>query len=121
MINKMREIAPTIMIIVLVTFVGGTIFLDWGMNAASGSNKVTSAGKINGKEIPLNYFDKQVNVERQRLQESGQNVNPAQSRLVPKQVWDREVERYLVSNAFKKLQLTASADEVFEYIKRNPF
>jgi peptidyl-prolyl cis-trans isomerase D len=120
MINKMREIAPTIMIIVLVTFVGGTIFLDWGMNAASGSNKVTSAGKINGKEIPLNYFDKQVNVERQRMQESGQNINPAQSRLVPKQVWDREVERYLVSNAFKKLQLTASADEVFEYIKRNP-
>jgi parvulin-like peptidyl-prolyl isomerase len=120
MINKMREIAPTIMIIVLVTFVGGTIFLDWGMNAASGNNKVTSAGKINGKEIPLNYFDKQVNVERQRMQESGQNINPAQSRLVPKQVWDREVERYLVSNAFKKLQLSASADEVFEYIKRNP-
>lgn len=120
MINKMREIAPTIMIIVLVTFVGGTIFLDWGMNAASGRNKTTSAGKINGKEIPLNYFDKQVNVERQRMQDGGQSVNPAQYRLVPRQVWDREVERYLVGNAFKKLQLSASADEVFEYIKRNP-
>ncbi len=120
MINKMREIAPTIMIIILVTFVGGTIFLDWGMNAASGRNKSTAAGKIDGKEIPLNYFDQQVNAERQRLQDGGQNVHPSQYRMIPKQVWDREVERYLVSDAFKKLQLGASADEVFEYIKRNP-
>jgi peptidyl-prolyl cis-trans isomerase D len=120
MINKMREIAPTIMIIILVTFVGGTIFLDWGMNAASGTNKGTSAGKINGKEIPLNRFDQQVNAERQRLQDGGQNIHPSQYRMIPKQVWDREVERSLVSNAFKKLQLSASADEVFEYIKRNP-
>lgn len=120
MINKMREIAPTIMIIILVTFVGGTIFLDWGMNAASGRNNATSAGKINGKEIPLNYFDKQVNAERQRLQDGGQNVQQAQYRMIPKQVWEREVELQLVNSAFKKLQLTASADEVFEYIKRNP-
>jgi peptidyl-prolyl cis-trans isomerase D len=108
------------MIIILVTFVGGTIFLDWGMNAASGRNKTTAAGKINGKEIPLSYFDRQVNNERQRLQEGGQNIHPSQYRMVPQQVWDREVERFLVSDAFKKLQLGASADEVFEYIKRNP-
>jgi parvulin-like peptidyl-prolyl isomerase len=120
MINKMREMAPTIMIIILVTFVGGTIFLDWGMNAASGGNRTNCAGKINGKEIPLTYFDQQVNAERQRLQEGGQNIHPSQLRLVPQQVWDREVERYLVNNAFKKLQLSASADEIFEYIKRNP-
>lgn len=120
MINKMREMAPTIMIIILVTFVGGTIFLDWGMNASSGRNRSASAGKINGKEIPLSTFDYQVNAERQRLQEGGQNVHPSQYRMIPQQVWDREVERSLVTAAFKKLQLGASADEVFDHIKRNP-
>ncbi|MBN1602439.1 MAG: SurA N-terminal domain-containing protein [Chitinispirillaceae bacterium] len=120
MINKMREMAPTIMIIIIVTFVGGTIFLDWGMNASSGRNRSASAGKINGKEIPLSTFDYQVNAERQRLQEGGQNVHPSQYRMIPQQVWDREVERSLVTAAFKKLQLGASADEVFDHIKRNP-
>lgn len=120
MINKMREMAPTIMIIILVTFVGGTIFLDWGMNASSGRNRSASAGKINGKEIPLSTFDYQVNAERQRLQEGGQNVHPSQYRMIPQQVWDREVERSLVTTAFKKLKLGASADEVFDHIKRNP-
>jgi peptidyl-prolyl cis-trans isomerase D len=121
MINKMREMAPTIMLIILVTFVGGTIFLDWGMNVTSKSGmKTNSAGKVNGKEIPLSYIDRQVNAERQKLQSQGGNVPPYQYRMIPQKVWEQEVNRVLMQDVFKKMDIGATGDEIFEYIKNNP-
>jgi peptidyl-prolyl cis-trans isomerase D len=122
MINKMREMAPTIMIIILVTFVIGTIFFNWGMNAGGPKNKFSSAGSINGKEIPLNRFDQAVNVERQRLQEQrgGADVPQEQYQMVPRQVWEQQVQSVLTQDILKKMKISATADEVFEYLKRNP-
>ncbi|HMA65229.1 MAG: SurA N-terminal domain-containing protein, partial [Fibrobacterota bacterium] len=122
MINKMREMAPTIMIIILVTFVIGTIFFNWGMNAGGPKNKFSSAGTINGKEIPLNRFDQAVNVERQRLQEQrgGADVPQAQYQMVPRQVWEQQVQSVLTQDILQKMKISATTDEVFEYIKRNP-
>ena len=120
MINKMREMAPTIMMIILVTFVGGTVFLNWGMNQGSGNGMIRLAGKINGKDIPGAAFDRAVNMERQKMQEENRDIPPQQSRMIPKQVWEREVNRILIHDAMTKMGLGASADEVFEYIKRNP-
>jgi peptidyl-prolyl cis-trans isomerase D len=122
MINKMREMAPTIMIIILVTFVIGTIFFNWGMNAGGPKNKFSSAGSINGKEIPLNRFDQAVNVERQRLQEQrgGADVPQAQYQMIPRQVWEQQVQSVLTAQILKKMNIDATPDEVFEYIKRNP-
>lgn len=120
MINKMREWAPAIMLVILVAFVGGTIFLDWGMNLTGRGNRMVAAGKVNGKEIPLSLFDQMVNMERQRMQEAGQEVPPQQYRMVPQQVWEREVSRRLMQDITAKMHLKATAEEVFNYIKRNP-
>lgn len=120
MINKMRELAPVIMLVIIVTFIGGTIFLDWGMNVAGGSERINSAGKINGKEIPLSYFDQQVSQERQNLGQGNTELPPQEYRMVPQRVWDREVNRILLQNALKQMNIGASAEEVFEYIKSNP-
>lgn len=120
MIHRMREMAPTIMLIILIAFVGGTIFLDWGMNVSGKRSASSVAGKVNGKEIPLSYFDKQVNMERQKLQQNQNEVPPNQYRVIPDQVWEREVNRVLMLDVVNKMKLGASADEVFEYIKRNP-
>jgi peptidyl-prolyl cis-trans isomerase D len=119
MINKMREMAPMIMLIILVAFVGGTIFLDWGMNLGN-RGKVVYAGKINGREVQLAYFDQLVNMERQRMQDGGKEVPPEQYRMVPQQVWEREVNKQLMEEVVKRMQLGASAEEVFYYIKKNP-
>ncbi|MCX7726718.1 MAG: peptidylprolyl isomerase [Chitinispirillaceae bacterium] len=121
MIGKMREMAPTIMLIILIAFVGGTIFLDWGMNLGNSSTKKLVVGEINGKEIPLSYFDNLVNLERKRIQEQQrQDIPPEQYRLIPKQVWEREVNKRLMYELFRKMKLEASAEEVFNYMKRNP-
>jgi len=116
----MREFAPVIMLVILVAFVGGTIFLDWGMNASNRANKAMTAGKINGKDIPLSYFDQKVNAERQKLQEGNREVPPQQYQMVPQQVWEQEVNRHLMENISKKLMLSATGEEVFSYIKNNP-
>ncbi len=120
MINKMREMAPMIMLIILVAFVGGTIFLDWGMNLTSRGGRMMAAGKINGKEIPLTYFDQRVNIARQQMQEGGREVPPQEYRMVPRQIWEQEVNRRLMTDVMKKLRLEASAEEIFDYMKKNP-
>lgn len=120
MINKMREMAPVIMLVILVSFVIGTIFLDWGMNITSKTSKVSAAGKVNNKEIPISYFDRVVNQERQKLQQEKKDVSPYEYYQLPRQIWEREVNRILTQDVYKKLQLSASGDEVFEYIKTHP-
>lgn len=119
MINKMRDLAPTIMLVVLVAFIA-TIFLDWGMNVTSSGPKSNVAGRIDGKDVPLNYFDQQVMAERQRLQQDGREPSPMEMKRVPQDVWEREVNRILMTDIIQKMKLGASADQVFEYIKRNP-
>jgi len=119
MINKMRDLAPTIMIIILIAFVA-TIFLDWGMNVSGISPKARTAGKIDGKEVPLSYFDQQVIAERQRIQENRKDASPMELKRVPQDVWEREVNRILMARVVQQMKLGASADQVFEYIKRNP-
>ncbi|MDR0306818.1 MAG: peptidylprolyl isomerase [Chitinispirillales bacterium] len=119
MINKMREIAPVMMLVIIIAFVGGTIFLDWGMNV-TGQGRATSAGKINGKEVPLEYFDRLVSMERLRMQELTQNVSAHQYRMIPRQVWNQEVNRVLLEDVIKSMKLGSTDDVVFEYLKRNP-
>jgi len=119
MIQKMREMAPMIMIVIIVAFVGGTLFLDWGMNIM-GTGRKTPVGKIDGRDIPIEQFDKLVNMERVRMQEGGRDVPPAQYRQIPAQVWNQEVNRVLLDKAVRSMRLESSENEVFEYLKRNP-
>jgi len=119
MINKMREMAPVMMVVILIVFVGGTIFLDWGMNA-TGQGRATDVGKINGKKVPLMYFDNLVSMERMRMQEQNTDIPPAQYRMIPTQVWNQEVSRVLLEGVVKSMKLGSTDEEVFQYLKRNP-
>ena len=121
MIQQMRKNAATIMWVVIITFVA-TIVFAWGMDL-SGRTKVHNiVGKINGKEIPINYFEKMVEQERQKERDrmGGADLPPYQSRMIPRQVWETEINRILLSEVFSKMQLGASSEQLFQYIKQNP-
>lgn len=121
MIGKMRAMAPTIMIVILVSFVIGTIFFNWGMNRGNApGSSVTSVGKVNGREIPLTYFDREVNNERQKMERGGSNEDQYQYHMLPRQIWEQEVSQLVMTDFFRKVNLSASAEEVFDYIKHNP-
>jgi peptidyl-prolyl cis-trans isomerase D len=122
MISKMRDMAAPIMIIILVSFVIGTIFFNWGMNRGSNSRGNTSnvAGKINSQEVPLTYFDRELESARQNTERQGTDNDQLQSHQLVSQVWEQQVSRILLKDFFRKTHLYASADEVFDYIKNNP-
>jgi peptidyl-prolyl cis-trans isomerase D len=117
----MRKNAAVIMWVVIVAFVA-TIVFAWGMDLSSRNRVRDSIGKVNGKDIALKYFEKMVSMERdkQREQYQGAEVPAAQSRMVPRQVWENEVSRILLKDVFARMKIGASSDEIFEYIKRNP-
>ena len=121
MIQSMRKNAAAIMWIVIVAFVA-TIVFAWGMDLSSRNRVKDTVGKVNGKNISLKYFERMVNAERdkQREQYQGADIPAAQSRMVPRQVWENEVSRILFKGVFSKIEIGASPDEIFEYIKRNP-
>ena len=121
MIQQMRDNAATIMWVVIIAFVA-TIVFAWGMDLSSQSRAKNAIGKVNGKEISINYFERMVESERQKQQElaAGAEIPPYQSRMLPRQVWESEVNRILLREVFTKMHLGASPEQLFEYIKRNP-
>ncbi|MBD3346947.1 MAG: hypothetical protein GF401_17985 [Chitinivibrionales bacterium] len=119
MISKMREIAPTVILIALIGFVA-TIFFSWGMDI-SGKDRKHVVGKIEGKEITWETFDKEVNIERERQREmAGGELQPYQARMIPQQVWETKVSRHLLIEKFKEMKVGASAEEIYRHIRNNP-
>jgi peptidyl-prolyl cis-trans isomerase D len=121
MIQQMRKNAATIMWVVIIAFVA-TIVFAWGMDLSSQSRAKNVVGKINGKELSINYFEKMVESERQKERErsNGAEISPYQNKMLPRQVWETEINRILLKEVFEKMQLTASPDQLYEYIKKNP-
>ncbi len=121
MIQSLRKNAAIIMWVVIVAFIA-TIVFAWGMDLSSRNRVRNVIGKVNGTEIPLQNFERMVTAERekQRQRYAGGDIPPAQDRMIPRQMWETEVSRILLREVFKEMKIGASADEVFEFIKRNP-
>jgi len=111
--------APVVLWIVLVAFIA-TIFFAWGMDFAHRRTEPL-VGKVGKSQIMLRHFERVVAAEREKqAQQAGGELSAYQSKMIPRQVFETEVSRLLHKEVFKKMQLAASADEVFEYIKTNP-
>lgn len=121
MIQTLRNNAAIIMWVVIVAFVA-TIVFAWGMDLSSHNRVKDSIGKINGKDISLRTFEREVSNarEKDRDQNAGAEANAYQSRMIPRQVWDAEVKRILLRDVFTAMNIGASGDEVFEFIRKNP-
>lgn len=119
MIVMMRDFARPIIFIAGVAFVA-TIFFAWGMDFAGASSQ-PAAGSIDGQRVALDAFDRMVRGERERLeQQYNGDVPPEQYRMVSKQVWERIVSEKVLTKVFGSMGLSASADEVFAYLRNNP-
>ncbi len=121
MIQQMRNNAAVIMWVVIIAFVA-TIVFAWGMDLTTSPRNETFVGKVNKQEIDRKTFERLLDMERQKEQErsNGSAESPYQSKMLPRQVWETEVNRILLREVFTKMHLGASSDQLFEYIKRNP-
>jgi peptidyl-prolyl cis-trans isomerase D len=120
MMQKMREMIPLIMWIVIIAFLA-TIFFAWGMDVSDKKDQPWVA-KIGKQKIMLQEFDRMVNIQREqeREKQNGGDLQPYQQRMISRQVLDQEIQRILLRKAFEEMQFSASADEIYEDIKNNP-
>ncbi len=117
----MRSIAPVVMWVVIVAFIG-TIFFAWGMDfsqrKAIGEQNVGTIGK---EKVPIRQFYDRVEREREAMRRNaGGELTPQQERMVPRQVWEMEVSRILLDKIIEEMKLDPSPEEVYEYLKNNP-
>ncbi|MBN1983945.1 MAG: peptidylprolyl isomerase [Chitinivibrionales bacterium] len=120
MIGYMRKIAPVVMWVVIIAFIG-TIFFAWGMDYTRSSKISQNVGQIGNENITYKQFARAVEMERERLRSSSETeLNSQQEQMIPRQVWEREVSMVLHKKIIKDMALEGSPDEVFEYIKKNP-
>jgi len=122
MMMKMRGMIKTIMVIVIAAF-AATIFFAWGMDL-SGSRGMTgkpNVGSIDNHVIPYQAFERAVEAERQKqTTQAGGELASEQSRIIPRKVFEENIQRLLLQKAFKQMSLSGSAEEIYQQIRNNP-
>jgi len=103
--------------LVLIAFIG-TIFFSWGMGADG--QQMNIAGEINGKKIPLEYYDSRLQQARNELQQRYNGEVPEyESRNLPKRVWDNIVSEELFNDILKDMEISASREQVLHHFTQN--
>ena len=117
--TKLREMAGPIMWVVIIAFIA-TIFVSWGMGGFE--QRANSAGSVGGQNIDLITFDRMVQQERYRISQTydESQIPPHQLRMIPQQVWEQQVSQIILDRAIDELQLGATAEEVYVWLKNNP-
>ena len=119
MLKLMRDIAPVMMWFIIAAFVG-TIFFSWGRGSSIGKHN-RSVAIVNGKEIPIQSFSRGVESQREAYRkQKNADLTPAENRMVPKQILENEISRILLKDVFKKMELSGSVNEIFDYLAKNP-
>jgi hypothetical protein len=120
MMSNMRALTPVIMWVVIVTFIG-TIFFAWGMDFTSRKREPYVA-KVGKDLISIRNFERMLTAERENMRQSYPNgeIPAEQNRMLPRQVFESELTRILLQRVFSEMKLSASAEEIYQYIKNNP-
>ena len=83
-------------------------------------NPQTTIARINDQDISPDRFNNLVNQQLQNARSTGQVLNDFQIQRIRNAAWDNLVQDVLVSQEVKRLNLTASNDEVLWHLENNP-
>ena len=83
-------------------------------------NPQTTIARINDQDISPDRFNNLVNQQLQNARSTGQILNDFQIQRIRNSAWDSMVQDVLVSQEVKRLNLTASNNEVMWHLENNP-
>ena len=83
-------------------------------------NPQTTIARINDQDISPDRFNNLVNQQLQNARSKGEMLNDFQIQRIRNAAWDNLVQDVLVSQEVKRLNLTASNDEVMWHLENNP-
>jgi peptidyl-prolyl cis-trans isomerase D len=106
------------MLIALIGFLM-TIFIDWGMGVETVTGKKgRTVGKIGNNFVGIQEFSQMLEMERQNRRYQGQTAN--EDGTLPMQVWDAYVSEVITDKIIKDMELEATVEEIYSYLKDNP-
>lgn len=110
--QNMREYTKTILIILVLAFVG-TIIFNWGMDITGLKTRQGVLGKVNGQEITLQQFNQAYsNQLEQYRQRTNSDLDENQTSYLREQVWDMFVRNILIDQAIKQKHIKATDQEI---------
>ncbi len=123
MMRVMRGIAPWIMVIVAVSFVGWMVF-EVGMDATGrgGQNAIDEVGRVNGQKIGLQtYYSALRNTQEQQRQ---QGVPVAETleeqRALEDAVMEQLIQQMLLAQEYRRRGISVSDEEVRQAMLNAP-
>ena len=127
-IQSIREKGAAIIIIVIAISLIGFILMDSnpGSNTSLFGGNSTNVGKVNGKSIDLNDFNKRVEQEsNKQAQQSGQPATGAALLRIREQVWNQIIAEEVFYKEAAKLGINLSSKELSAILmssdQQNPF
>ncbi|MFQ5601879.1 MAG: peptidylprolyl isomerase [bacterium] len=120
LMNNMREYTKTVLIILVLAFVG-TIIFDWGMDISGLKTKQGVIGKVNGVEISARQYDEAFARELENYR-NRTGSDPPEELLdnLREQVWESLVRDILIQEAIAKNDIGASDQEILFKIYNDP-
>ena len=120
MMTKMREMTWVFIWILVIAFVG-LMVLEWGMNITGLKGRSNVVGKINGKKITIQEFQKAIqNAYIQEKQRTGQEPDEEKLQQLRDQVWESYIQRILLGEEIKKHNIVVTDREIYLQITQNP-
>jgi peptidyl-prolyl cis-trans isomerase D len=99
------------------------VWMVWelsGLSDNTGSVRSRSVGTVNGRDIDLRRYQVEVQQEIDNQQRQSGALTAEQVEDVRNGVWERTIQDYLLDAQYKRLGLTASADEIAGMMKSSP-
>jgi len=127
-IQSIREKGAAIIIIVIAISLIGFILMDSnpGSNTSLFAGNSTNVGKVNGRSIDLNNFNKRVEQEsNKQAQQSGQQPTGAALLRIREQVWNQTIAEEVFYKEAAKVGINLSSKELSAILmssdQQNPF
>ena len=113
-IQKIRDKAAVVLTVMisisLIAFLVQDAFV--GGNSSFFNSQPSSVGSINGNEVDLLTFSKQVNLVEQNYRAQGMQTDEMMTQSIIENVWNTYVQESLVKNEAKKLGITITPKEL---------
>ena len=124
MMRTMRAIAPWIMVVVAVSFVGWMVF-EWGMDATGQRSGGVSdeIARVNGQKIDYQTFTTAVrNVsEQQRLAGAPTPTTLEEQRTLEDEVLEQMIQQVLLVDEYERRGITVTDTEIRQLMLNAPF
>lgn len=120
MMTKLRDMTFIMLWILVIAFVGMMV-LQWGADITGSARRSNVVGKVEGQKITIEEFEKALAQARDfEFQNTGKSPDFERSKAIQNEVWERFVQRILLSREIEKYNIQVTDREVALFILNNP-